>query len=103
MAAYAEIEGALRRKLVKAGYLETERRPLGARQLADEAVRRELVSPQIAEAVRGLTVMRNLAAHGPAEELDLEKALDYIVLADAVLYAIDPRATDWQKPERGQR
>jgi hypothetical protein len=92
MSAYAEIEQALRRKLIAAGYVDTERRPAGARQLANEAVRRELVSPQISQAVDGLTVLRNLAAHGPTDELDSRKALDYLVLADGVLYAVEAKA-----------
>ncbi len=85
LAAYAQVEGALRRRLIIAGHKDIARRPTTARQLAQEGQERGVLSPQIAEAVRGITVMRNLAAFGPADELDVQKALDYLVLADAVI------------------
>jgi hypothetical protein len=45
----------------------------------------------LAKAIEGATVLRNLAAHGPADELDGAKALDYLVLADGILYAIESK------------
>jgi len=36
----------------------------------------------------GLGVLRNLSAHGRAGEVSGERAMDYLALADAVLYAL---------------
>jgi hypothetical protein len=35
--------------------------------------------------------MRNLAAHGRASEITVERAQDYLALVDAVLYALRQR------------
>ena len=39
-------------------------------------------------AVEGIGVLRNLSAHGGAREVTTEQALDYLSLADAVLFAL---------------
>jgi hypothetical protein len=90
MAAYAEIEVALQQYLALAGYIGTAR-PMSARQLARAALSRQLISSEIADAIEGATVLRNLAAHGPGDEINREKAAEYLVLADAVLFAIEAR------------
>ncbi len=70
MAGYAEIGQALRRRLTASGLAEAERRPMAARQLAVLAEERQLISRQTADAIGGATVLRNLAAHGPNDEID---------------------------------
>jgi len=55
---------------------------------------REVAS--VAAGHRNVPVTRNLAAHGRGREVDREKALDYLTLADATLFAINtwrPKAT----------
>lgn len=91
LGAYAEIEEALRERLSEAGLAPAL--PMSGRRLADLAVERGIISEQAAESVRGATVLRNLAAHGPADELDARKAFDFLVLADGVMYAIEAKAT----------
>ena len=91
LAAYAEIEQALRRYLALTGFTEVAQRPMSARQLAQVGRQREALDPWLADAIDGATVLRNLAAHGPADELTPAKAADYLVLADAILYAIESK------------
>lgn len=55
------------------------------------ALERGLITEETARAINGLRNLRNLAAHGLAEDLAAERALDYLVLVDAVLYALDNR------------
>lgn len=104
MAAYAEIEEALRRHLTLAGNVEPDRRPMAARQMAIIAEEHGIISRQTASAIEGATVLRNLAAHGRASEIDRPKALDYLTLADAILYAIEagkkpPPETEGQRSQ----
>jgi hypothetical protein len=51
-----------------------------------------VISEQTLSAIEGLFVLRNLAAHSPAEALSVNEAKDFLALADAVLYAL--RAKD---------
>jgi len=81
--AYAEIEKAIRARIGEAA----EGAKLSSSVLVAMALGRGVISSETAEAVRGLTVLRNLAAHG--DEVDPAKALDYLMLADAVIYAIE--------------
>lgn len=57
-----------------------------------------LITPETLNAVRGLTALRNLAAHGPAPETTttVERAREYVVLVQAVLFALSrpPRRQD---------
>ncbi len=81
----------------------------GMRRLADIAFAGGLISEQTRDAVRGLTVMRNLAAHPSqsTEHIDYEKSMEYLVLADAVLFAIEskvrPSRNTMPKTEEPQR
>lgn len=58
----------------------------------EAALKLNLITEETARAIEGLRVMRNLAAHGRTEELTRERAMDYIVLTDAVLYAMRTKA-----------
>lgn len=66
--------------------------PVGS--LADILARHELISEETAAAVRGLSTLRNLAAHdtGSGTSVTVERAREYIALVEAVLFALD-RAT----------
>jgi hypothetical protein len=66
-------------------------RPLersGAVRLARIAQEKGLITTDTARAIEGLSVMRNLAAHSSGREITPEKATDFLVLVDAVLYAL---------------
>ena len=56
--------------------------------LARLAHERGEISDATLQAIESLSILRNLAAHGRTEEVDRGKALDYLTLADATLYAI---------------
>jgi hypothetical protein len=86
MEAYARVEAELRRRLEEAGVPGAEPRTGGAR-LARLAAERGLISPETVRAVEGITVLRNLAAHGRADTTT-QQALDYLALADSVVFSI---------------
>lgn len=48
----------------------------------------ERITPESVRAVEGISVLRNLSAHGAAREITTEQALEYLDLADAVLFAL---------------
>jgi hypothetical protein len=86
---YSRIERELRTMLANPPvdiHLDLDR--LGAPSLANLAVQRGRLNPQTAEAMHGLNVLRNLAAHGQAGDLTAERALEYLDLVDAVLLSI---------------
>ena len=56
--------------------------------LARQASSQKLISDETLSAIRGLAVLRNLAAHSPTDEIAADRARDYLALADAVLYAL---------------
>lgn len=64
----------------------------GAVRLARLARQAGLVTPETVKAIEGLSVMRNLAAHGSAREISSERAMEYLALVDAVLYTLKARA-----------
>jgi len=57
-------------------------------QLICLALDKGAITPETAKAVEGITAMRNLAAHGRASEVTVERARDFIAQADAVLYTL---------------
>jgi hypothetical protein len=87
MEAYARIETELRQMFQGKGLSELELRAGGAR-LARMAAQFGFISEETVRAVEGIGVMRNLAAHGQPRAISPEQALDYLILADSVLYAI---------------
>jgi non-ribosomal peptide synthetase component F len=87
MEAYARVEAELRQLLQGRGLSEVELRSGGAR-LARMAARLGVISEEAVRAVEGIGVMRNLAAHGQPRAISPDQAIDYLVLADSVLYAI---------------
>lgn len=85
MAAWAEVEKALRERV---GDLAVRQPSIAGVMLARLARGQGTISDSTLQAIEGLSVLRNLAAHGRGERVGREKALDYMTLADATLYAI---------------
>lgn len=94
--AFARIESRLRELLVDAG-VET-RQAMSGVALARLAFQQGLVSAETLNAVEGLAVMRNLAAHNPTDDISVERARDYLVLADAMLYPLRAKPTRRPRP-----
>ncbi len=89
--AFARIEARLAELLTDAGV-----EVIGAQSgvaLARLAHRHELVSSETLNAVEGLAVMRNLAAHSPTDDISVERARDYLALADTTLYPLRTKPT----------
>lgn len=57
-------------------------------QLARRASSLGLISREAVRAVEGAAVLRNLVAHGQSTDLDDARAQDYLVLVDAVRFAL---------------
>jgi hypothetical protein len=91
MEAHATIERELRQLLIDSGVPDNELR-VGATGLARIGVDRGVVTKETLNAVEGISVLRNLAAHGRAGDVSTDRAGDYLALADAVLYAIRNKA-----------
>jgi hypothetical protein len=85
MAAWTEIAKAIRDRM---GGLGIRQPTIAGMMLVRIAHERGEISDATLQAVEGLSVLRNLAARGRGGEVDREKALDYLTLADATLYAI---------------
>lgn len=56
--------------------------------LARLAREKGLITAKSLQAIEGITVLRNLAAHGSAREITTEQAEEYLVLVDAIIYAL---------------
>ena len=89
-AAFARIETRLVEVLDSAGAPSAT--AVGGLALARLACRQGLISDETLAAVEGLSVLRNLAAHGGGGTIGAERARDYLALADAVLYALRMKA-----------
>lgn len=90
LAAYSDIEQALKRRLREAQVPGIEK-TAGA-QLVDVAPRTGVINHRTAVAIRRVLALRNLAAHGG--DVESAKALEYLSLVDAVLHAIEGR--NWE-------
>jgi hypothetical protein len=64
---------------------------MSAAEVAELARQYGVIKEEAADAIDGLTVLRNLAAHGGAEGLSTERALEYVDLVVAVLHALRQR------------
>jgi hypothetical protein len=91
--AHQRIEELLRDLLHSDGYVRPAGpgRPHGAAGLARLARERNLITEQAAEATKGLTVLRNLAAHEPTGATTEAQAREFLSLADAVVFALSRR------------
>jgi hypothetical protein len=61
--------------------------PVGAAALARLAEQKGLIGHDARDAIEGLSVLRNLTAHGQAE-VDTPRALDFAAMSEAVLYSL---------------
>lgn len=86
--AHATVERTLHEMLSTADVPSQETSRAGAVGLARVAQRRDLISEESLRAVEGVSVLRNLAAHGSAREITTEQANEYLALVDAVLFAL---------------
>jgi len=82
---FGRVETALRDLLAAAGLDVSQ---LSVPALVREAQARDLISPETASAIEGITVLRNLAAHGRAGAVRHDRAVEYLALVDAVLYTL---------------
>lgn len=96
MEGFQTVEMALY-ELVSSAEQSDEAFQLGAGALARRAVKLGIISEATAEAVDGVAVLRNLVAHGRDKEVTEERALEYLSLVDAVLFAIRRDAERWQQ------
>ena len=83
---YSRLERELKRRLSEAGVADLDRR--SGTQLVALGVKNGLFTEASAEAVRGVSVLRNLAAHGSASELTPEKVAEYEALIEAVIFSL---------------
>ncbi len=88
LAAYRRIEARLTEILDGAD--ARPRNWVNGRQLAKIAWERGLISEEARAAIEGLTGLRNLTAH-VSDDNSVDRARDYLALADAVLYALRPK------------
>lgn len=86
MEAHARVELRLRDMLSDSGL--TPERPTGMRRLAELVAQHGLIGPEAVRAIEGMTVLRNLAAHGGARDLSSDRAREYLALADTVLFTL---------------
>lgn len=86
--AHATIERTLRELLVWADVPDQETRRSSTVGLARLAQRRGLIPAESVRAIEGVSVLRNLAAHGSAREITEQQAKEYLALVDAILYTI---------------
>lgn len=84
---FGQIESSLRSVLGEQG-IEALDRPWSVRRLAEVAREHGLITAETQDAIEGLSVMRNLAAHGGQEDISPQRAHEFIALAQGVLYAI---------------
>jgi hypothetical protein len=85
--AHAAVEQALS-DLVAEVDAGQARQSAGTARLTNTALAKGLITPETARAIEGITVLRNLAAHGRANEVTPERARDYLALVDAVLFTM---------------
>jgi hypothetical protein len=89
MEAFRQVEKRLRELLEKADAAPANK--AGVLGLARSAAALGLISNETRDSVEGLSTLRNLAAHSVRDDIDANRARDYVAMADAVLYALRDR------------
>jgi hypothetical protein len=85
--AWTEVEKLLSRKMQQATGLPAEK-VSGVRGV-DAALQAGVINQETATAIHDLATLRNMVVHGGADDLDRARAMDYLALADAVIFAIE--------------
>jgi hypothetical protein len=90
MEAAARVEGELQSKVADtlSGWGFDVTAPAGLGALSRFAHKYNVISAETARAIEGLAVLRNMAVHGRAADTTAGRALDYLHLADAVMFAM---------------
>lgn len=86
LSSYASLEDDLRRRLHEAGIDAPDHS--SATQLAAIGAREGLFAESAVEAVKGVSVMRNLVAHGRADRVSSQEATEYAALVEATLFTL---------------
>jgi hypothetical protein len=89
--AFGQIEVSLRSLLEQDGVQNLDR-PWSVSRLAQTAREKGLITAETQDAIEGLSVMRNLAAHGQQDDLSPQRAHEFVALSQGVLYAIHANA-----------
>lgn len=97
--AFGQIEASLRSLLEQEGVANFDR-PWNVRKLAEMAREKDLITAETEDAVEGLSVMRNLAAHGGQEDLSPQRAREFVALSQGVLYAISANSKSTRRSGR---
>jgi hypothetical protein len=94
LAAFAEIERTVRAYAAEADVKAADGGPLRfvLRQMQEAGA----LSSETVNSISGLVVLRNLAAGSPGHRIEPERAVEFLALAEGVLYAIEShrRRTD---------
>jgi len=83
--AWLQVETSLK-KLALAHGIENENAPF--LKLIYFLTQKKVLDEKTEQSLRGLIALRNLAVHAPEPELTTQKAIDFIVLANAVLFVL---------------
>ena len=86
--AYGRIEASLRNLVEKHGVDGIED-AWSVHRLADLAYGHNFITAETMQAIEGLSVLRNLAAHGRGGDLSAQRAREFVALADGVVFAIN--------------
>ncbi len=92
LAAYERIEARLVEMLDSVGAPSFS--AVGGRALARLARQHDLISDETLTAVEGLSILRDLTAHSPRDDIGVDRARDYLALADAVLYVLSSKPSN---------
>lgn len=71
-----------------------------AAALAQDARARGLISPGTQSAIEGITLLRNLVAHGGADEVTSDRAQEYVAQVDAILEVLEVASEASKIPRR---
>lgn len=83
---HRRLEEELQLRLKAAGVEGTDKK--SANQLVALGVAEGIITESAAEAVRGVSVLRNLAAHGRGEKVTASEAAEYVALVEATLFSL---------------
>jgi hypothetical protein len=90
--AYRLLEEELARQLGEAGVKDADKKT--ANQLVALGRQKSMFNDSTAEAVRGVSVLRNLAAHGHGERTTAREAAEYVDLINAILFTLSVKPRD---------